>query len=106
MSEEPDWQVYVRKTTERHARRYLAFLEEHAAAAREDLVALEIEHDNLLIGMRVAHRAEEWEMLLDYAGIFCRPDSGYLGVRGHWSELQEMLLLALTAAQRRFEKSC
>lgn len=94
------WQRYHQAAAGRFTDLYLTYTFEHSGASPQDLDTLEAELPNLLKGMQLAHVAGHWEAVLDYASVLCRPESGCLGVRGYWAELQAHLSLALEAAQR------
>ncbi len=53
----------------RMASYYQAFAKEHEA----DYAKLEPEWENLMAGMAVAHRLQQWPLVLDYAGVLTSP---------------------------------
>jgi tetratricopeptide (TPR) repeat protein len=81
---------------QRMARLFLAY----AQKFKKDFNALEAEHANLLAAMDRAYELGAWEVVTGFGWAICPPATGYLGVRGYWSEARRRLAQAAEAARR------
>jgi len=90
------WHTYWEDRIQLHTTYFLEWAETYV----EEYDALATEHDNLISGLSNAYEGERWEELVDFASFLCRPDRGYLGLRGYWSEMELHLRRAIQAAQR------
>ena len=72
----------------------------YAQQFKEDFNALEAEHANLLAAMDRAYKLEAWEVVTGFGRAICPPATGYLYVRGYWTEARRRLAQAAEAARR------
>lgn len=96
-----DWHSYSQASAKRFWSHYLIYTSTHSQLMTDDLNALEAELTNLLLGVEQAYEHEDWDAVLDYTHVLCRPERGYLGLRGYWSSLHTYLSWALDAAQHK-----
>lgn len=90
------WHDYWEDRIQLHTAYFLEWAETHT----EKYDALAAEHDNLISGLINTYEGERWEELIDFASFLCRPERGYLGLRGYWSDMELHLRRAIQAAQR------
>lgn len=98
MSEDVDWEAYVRGTASRYVTRYLAYAETHDQPTVADYSALEAEQPTILAAMERAYQDGQWEQVRLFMGAL--DGSGtYLRTRGYWGELRAGLEWAVCAAE-------
>ena len=101
-----NWDTYIRGTVDRFAARYLAYAEAHKQSTAADYDALEAEHSTILAAIDRAFLKKQWGQVRYFAFAVCKPVSGYLGVRGYWSELRTRLEQAVEAVRALGDQQC
>jgi tetratricopeptide (TPR) repeat protein len=77
---------------------FLTYAQKHKQMTPENLNALEMEKDNLLVAMDVAFEMKEWQVVQLIAYIISAPVSGVLSVRGYWDEAIQRSAQGMRAA--------
>jgi len=99
---EPNWTEVRQHEQQDFITAILTYAEAHKKPTAEDYNALELywEGGALEQAMQTAHDLQQPRTVIRLAWAFCKPQEGYLYVRGHWKALGQFLPWAREAAQQ------